>query len=59
MVDYRVVIKTPDALQQVLNQWKHKYVLQVEAVFQWKDDTVFALVKRIDKKFFSTDKELV
>jgi len=57
MVDYKVVIKTPEALQQALNQWKHNYVLQVETVFQWGRGNVFALVRRIDKKFFSTDKE--
>jgi len=57
MIDYKVVIKTPESLQQVLNQWKHNYVLQVETVFQWGKGNVFALVKRIDKKFFTQDKE--
>jgi len=50
MKEYKIVYGDVEYCQKVLNQWKHKYVLEIIQMCAIKFEQVFILLTREEKK---------
>lgn len=48
--EYKFIIDTPKQIQNMLNQWRHSYIIKIIAVNKHDDDQYAVILKRIRKQ---------